>query len=586
MPLKPMPIGIDDFEKMITEGYYYVDKTLLIKELLEKKGEVNLFMRPRRFGKTLNMSMLQYFFEDTGDEAKNQSYAALFRGLKITENGESVLAHQNRYPTISLTFKSAKQPVWEMAYDCLKDAIRSEYKRHRFVLEQLDLEEDRRRFSDILDRKGRDQDYVTAIQFLAECLYQVYGKPVIILIDEYDVPLENAYFSGFYDKMSSMIRSLLESALKTNPHLAFAVITGCLRITKESIFTGLNNLEMISILDASYDEYFGFTQVEVDEILQDYGMISCRDRIREWYDGYLFGKTEVYNPWSVTNYVKALSFDKEALPQPYWGNTSSNQIVRNLVERADISIRHDLEVLTGGGSIELPVHEDITYDSIYDSEHNLWNVLFFTGYLKQVSERMEGRNRMVSLKIPNEEVAYIFENTISAWFRDRMEKDDLTGLWNALKEGDGATMQAELNRLLQESISYMDSKEAFYHGFLLGVLSPMGDCLVKSNREAGNGRLDIIVRSLDIRKTPAVLELKVSDSHRRLEASCDKALEQIQDLHYSDWLEEEGYQAVWEYGIAFFRKQCAVKVRLRKFDDDGKGSLILNRTAGRQGTSG
>lgn len=560
MAFQPLPIGVDNFERIITDNYYYVDKTLLIKELIDKKSEVTFFMRPRCFGKTLNMSLLRCFFENTGSKKMNERKSALFTGTKIMDQGHEYLCHMNGYPTISLTLKSAKQPTWDLAYDCIKDEIRKEFKRHRSIMDILDLDEDKRRYNDIMNLKGRDHDYVTALQFLMDCLYQEYQKPVVILIDEYDVPLENAYFSGFYEEMVALIRSLLESALKTNGHLAFAVITGCLRITKESIFTGLNNLEMISILEPSYDEYFGFTQNEIDEMLVHYHLENHRNTLKSWYDGYLFGKVEVYNPWSVTNYVKSLYIDSEAFPSPYWANTSSNQIVRNLVEHANMSVKEELETLLAGHSIEKAVHEDITYDSVYDSDNNLWNFLFFTGYLKQVSQRMEGRNRMVTMRIPNEEVAYIYENTVTNWFQDHMKQRDMTSIYRAMLNGDSEKFQKELSYLLQESISYMDGKENFYHGFLLGMLSNLQNYLTRSNRESGDGRLDIVVRSPDILQPPVILELKVSDSFKGMERACENALQQIENKRYDYWVPEEGYTEAWLYGIAFFRKQCMVKV--------------------------
>lgn len=566
MAFQPLPIGIDDFEKIIADNYYYVDKTLLIKELIDKKGEVNLFMRPRRFGKTLNMSMLQNFFEDTGSQEFNEKKAGLFAGMKIMDEGSGYLRYMNQYPTISLSLKSAKQPTWDLAYECMKDEIRKEFKRHRSVMDCLDLEEDKRRYCDIMNLKGRDHDYVTSIQFLMDCLYQAFQKPTVILIDEYDVPLENAYFSGFYQEMVAFIRSLFESALKTNAHLAFAVITGCLRITKESIFTGLNNLEMISILESSYDEYFGFTQEEIDDMLRHYHLEKYGDILKKWYNGYLFGKAEVYNPWSVANYVKSLCVDSYAFPLPYWANTSSNLIVRNLVERANISVKGELETLLSGNSIEKAVQEDITYDSVYDSDNNLWTFLFFTGYLKQSSQRLDGRSRMVTLKIPNEEVAYIYENTITNWFQEQIKGKDFTSLYQAMLHGDSKGFQTELARLLQESISYMDGRENFYHGFLLGILSNLQNHLIRSNREAGDGRLDIVVRSLDVLQPPVILELKVSDTFKGMEPACRRALEQINLKSYDAWIPEEGYTEAWLYGIAFYRKQCLIYAVHKVYD--------------------
>lgn len=563
--IRPLPVGIDDFEEIITKGYYYVDKTLFIRDLLDKKGKVNLFTRPRRFGKTLTLSMIRYFFEDTGTEAANKGNRTLFNGLKIRKQGELYTQEMCGYPVISLSLKSSKQPDWKLAYGCLKEEIGREYLRHRDATDSLDTAEQQRRFEDIMNLRGSRQDFITSIRFLSDCLYLHWKKKVIILIDEYDVPLENSYFSGFYNEMAGFIRSIFESALKTNPYLEFAVVTGCLRITKESIFTGLNNLEMISILNPAYDEYFGFTQEEVNEMLQFYGLSEKRDRIREWYDGYLFGNTEVYNPWSVMNDVKMMTTDVNALPSPYWANTSSNSIVHNLVENADTSVKSELEDLLAGGTIEKQVHEDITYDSVYDSEDNLWNFLFFTGYLKLVSRRLEQEKQYITMGIPNLEVKYIYSNTIENWFRVKIKARDLSVLYQAMQDGNVEVFERELSRLLKESISYMDAKEAFYHGFLLGVLSNMSDYIVKSNRESGNGRLDITAKSLDDSKSPIIIELKAAETFQEMEAACDRAVMQIEEKEYDSWALEEGYTEALDYGIAFFRKRCKVKLKRHRF---------------------
>lgn len=563
MAVKPLPIGIDNFEKLIHGGFYYVDKSMLIKELLDMRGEVNLFTRPRRFGKTLNMSMLQCFFEDTLDVEANERNRKLFTGLKIMEQDQAYLDWMTSRPVINLSLKSGKQPDWELSYGCLIEEISKEYIRHSHIMDSLKTQEQRRRYDDIMNLRGSRQDYVTSIRFLSDCLYQYCNQKVIILIDEYDVPLENSYFAGFYNEMSGFIRSLFESALKTNSGLEFAVVTGCLRITKESIFTGLNNLEMISILNRSYGEFFGFVQSEIDEILLYYGLTEQRARMKGWYNGYLFGDSNVYNPWSVTNYVKALTVSADELPAPYWANTSANSIVKSLVERADISVKKELEDLLAGGTIEKPIHEDITYDSVYDSEDNLWNFLFFTGYLKQVSRRMEMVTQYVTMAVPNLEVEYIFRNTITSWFREQIRERDLTVMYQAMQTGDSAVFQLELSKLLQLSISYMDTLEAFYHGFLLGILGNMKDYLVKSNREGGNGRSDIVIRSLDVSCPPMVLELKVSETYKGLEDACDRALAQIREKEYDSWLPEEGYTEVWNYGISFYRKQCRIKAAHR-----------------------
>lgn len=561
MAFKPLPVGIEDFGNMIKKGYYYVDKTVFIKELLDLNGKVNLFTRPRRFGKTLCMSMIRYFFEDTHDEKVNKENRKLFEGLKIMEAGKRYTDVMGKYPVITISLKSGKQTSFELSYGCLKETIAAEFGRHLYVADRLKLQADRDKFYEIAQRKASMQAYLTSLAFLSKCLFEIYNKPVIILIDEYDVPLENAYFTGFYGEMIGFIRSLFESALKTNPYLEFAVITGCLRITKESIFTGLNNLKMMSILSDLYSEHFGFTQLEVDVLLDFYGLFKHRDLIREWYDGYRFGDSEVYNPWSLINYVEALYRNENAFPIPYWANTSSNSIVKELVFHADIMTKNEIESLMAGHTVEKPVHEEITYEDINQSEENLWNFLFFTGYLKAVSVRMEGVERYVTMAIPNLEVKYIYDNTIMSWFRDEIKVKDLSPLYEALVNGDGKHFQDGLSALLQQSISYMDSKEAFYHGFLMGILGNMKDYLVKSNREGGTGRLDIVVRCFDLKKTPVILELKVSDTFKGLDAACDATLKQIEEKAYDSWLPEEGYTEVWHYGIAFFRKQCRVKVR-------------------------
>lgn len=558
MNKKPLPVGIDDFEKLITGNYYYVDKTDLIKDLLDMKGEVNLFTRPRRFGKTLNISMLRYFFENTGDKEKNEHNRGLFDDMNISKYGVKYSRQMTNYPVIALSLKSGKQPNFELAMVSLKRQIANEFRRHEDIMPCLGELENR--YRRIMSEDAGQEDFMDALAFLSQCLSNAYQKKCIILIDEYDVPLENAYFEGFYDQMISFIRSLFESALKSNPYLEFSVITGCLRITRESIFTGLNNLEIISVLNVSYDEYFGFTQREVDEMLTYYQRESSRKKIATWYDGYRFGNTEVYNPWSVIKYVKALCVDSEAYPSPYWANTSSNSIVRNLVERASLSVKSDIEDLIDGGSIEKIVHEDITYEDIEQSDDNLWSFLFFTGYLSMKANRMEGENLYVTMAIPNVEVRYIYNNTIMNWFRDEIKNKDLSSLYRAIMAGEADRVQTELSGLLMESISFMDSKEAFYHGFLLGILGNMKDFLVKSNRESGQGRYVILVRSLDVLLPAVIFELKVSETFKGMDQACDVALRQIIDKEYDTWLPQEGYTQVFYYGITFFKKQCRVKM--------------------------
>ena len=562
---KPLPIGVDNFEKVITNGYYFVDKTWFIKELLDNKGEVNLFTRPRRFGKTLNLSMLRYFFEKG-----EQDNSHLFQGLKIMDAGEKYTSRLGKYPVISISLKPGKKSTFELAYAALIDCIRDEYKRHGYLLNSNHLiEAERNKYKQICSYEMLpDSYYSECLQFLSQCLYKHHGQKVIILIDEYDTPLENAFFGGenkgkskdFYKQMVWFIRALLESALKTNEALEFAVVTGCLRITKESIFTGLNNPNVISILADEYSEHFGFTQAEVSEILAYYDRKEKDELVKKWYNGYVFGNSEVYNPWSIVNFVSKLAINANTLPQTFWSNTSSNSIVRDLIERADSETKEEIEILMAGKTIEKPVREEVTYEDIYQSQDNLWGFLFFTGYLKKVSERMRGRYRYVTLTIPNEEVAYSYETNIANWFEDRVAHKDLTKLYRALIEGDVDTLTNELGQNLQESISYHDSAEMFYHGFLTGLLKNMAGYLVLSNREAGDGRYDILVRSPSVRGKAIIIEIKVVKKFQELEAACDQALSQIVKRGYETELRNDGYGNIMKYGIAFFRKDCLVKL--------------------------
>lgn len=562
MGFRPLPIGIDDFREIIEQGYYYVDKTGLIKELLEMRGKVNLFTRPRRFGKTLNLSMLQCFFEEGYCDAKR-----LFQGLEIMAQGEVYTRHMSRYPVISLSLKSLKQPGYGLAYIQLKKVIAEEFRRHDQILESEQLTEaEKRRYKNIRDVQGEEADYLDALKFLSACIGKVTGKRSVILIDEYDVPLENAYFSGFYDEMTAVIRSLFESALKTNEYLEFAVITGCLRISKESIFTGLNNLKIVSITNPMYSEHFGFTEAEVEAMLRFYGRENCLDTMKTWYDGYLFGKTEVYNPWSVINYVEQVWADPDAFPQPFWSNTSSNSIVRTLVENADMRVKQEIEALIGGETIEKPVHEDITYDDIQPdkSRENIWNFLFFTGYLKKTGERMAENVRYIEMAIPNEEVRYIFKNTVLNWFEQKVSKKDLTPLYTGIVQGDSGKIEREVSWLLREGISFYDAKEAFYHGFLMGLLNGMDGYYAYSNREAGEGRFDICLKSMDVTKPAVIMELKVAASYAELEKRSCEAVEQILGKQYETDLVRDGYQDVLCYGIAFYKKNCRIKLMRNK----------------------
>ncbi len=556
MTWSPLPVGVDDFEKLRKEQYYYIDKTLFIKDLLDMKGEVNLFTRPRRFGKTLNMSMLRCFFEKD-----MPGQAELFRGLQIMEAGERYLAFMGRYPVISLSLKSMKQPSCELSFEMLKKEVGSEFSRHwRQVEESGKLTQaQKERYLRIRDLRGVESDYADALKFLSECLRISEGERTVILIDEYDVPLENAYFAGFYEKMTGIIRSLFESALKTNDNLAFAVVTGCLRISRESIFTGLNNLEINSITTALYGENFGFTQPEVEALLSFYGLEENLDTVQQWYDGYKFGNAEVYNPWSVISYVKSCCGDRQALPRPYWSNTSSNSIVRSLVERADLSVKQEIEALIEGKTITKPIHEDITYEDIDSTQENLWNFLFFTGYLKKISEYQEGENIYIEMAIPNREVRYIYKTTVLRWFEEKTDKKELTPLYESILEGDTDRMSRILSENLMETISFYDYQESYYHGFLAGMLKNIGSYIVLSNRESGNGRPDILLKYPSVRGKAVILEIKVADTFSGLEEKCDEALRQIEEQEYEESLRQEGYQDILKYGVAFYRKECMVK---------------------------
>ena len=565
MDQKPLPIGIDNFEMLITRGYYFVDKTLLIKDLLDNKAAVNLFTRPRRFGKTLNMSMLQYYFEDRRDEFTGEKIdnSYLFEGLNIKAEGEKYTKDMGKYPVINLSLKSAKQRSLDLAFQCIREEISNEFKRHKYIIESDLLKAEKEHFMKIVNNDKDMSLYITALKFLSDCLNKYHNEKVIILIDEYDVPLENAFFEGFYKEMIGFIRSLFESALKTNSSLEFSVITGCLRISKESIFTGLNNLKIISILDDRYAEHFGFTDEEVVKICDDYNMEQKYETIKQWFNGYIFGETNVYNPWSVMQYVDDLKANINRLPKSYWANTSSNSIVKSLIERADDITKGEIEALIEGKTIEKPVHEDITYDDVYDNLDNLWNFMFFTGYFKKISERMDENTQesFVELAIPNLEVKYIFRTKVLKWFNEQIKLYDMTKLFNAIVNKEPELFEVELNNLLLDTISFNDAYENFYHGFLAGVLSNMKGYIVKSNREGGTGRSDLFIKSVSRRGIAIVIEFKIANDIDDLEKKADEAIEQIEDRRYDMELRSEGYKNIFKYGIAFYKKDCLVRIK-------------------------
>lgn len=558
---KTVPIGFEDFKEIIDKDKYYVDKTVMLRELLEHAGKINLYTRPRRFGKTLNLSMIRRFFEkelDANGEKIENGY--LFDDLKITECGEEYMAHQGEYPVINLSLKAAKQPTYEMAVASLVDEIAKEFKRHRYVLLSEELtENDRERFLAIMEHKAEEIEHVKALEFLSACLTQYHDKRTIILIDEYDVPLENAHFTGFYDKMIGFIRSLFESALKTNINLEFAVITGCLRISRESIFTGLNNLDIYSIMSPRYADAFGFTESEVKEMLSFYDLDDKFSEVKNWYDGYQFGKMDIYNPWSIINYVNVALADREAPPNPYWSNTSSNSIIKELVENADSEVRQEIENLIAGGTLRKPVHEDITYDSIYESQDNLWNFLYFTGYLKAGKGSFEDDTQYMELMIPNREVRTIYKRTILTWFDKKIRNLERAKLIQALEDGDCELFERLVSEQLLDTISFFDYAENYYHGFLVGLLKGAGKYLVTSNRESGTGRPDLILKTPSVRGGAIILELKVSDTFQGMEQECQRALKQIEEADYEAGLRAEGYSDIKKYGVCFYRKECMVR---------------------------
>ena len=561
MNKKRIPIGYEDFKEVIQEDLYFVDKTLLINELLTSSAKTTLITRPRRFGKTLNLSMIRRFFEDERTEQGERiDNGSLFDGLKICGCGEDVMKHQQQYPVISLSLKSGKQPDFELAYTMLKRQLVSEFNRHRYILNgNLLTAEQAERYRNCLRDDGERSLYTDALAFLSECLAKYHGRKVFILVDEYDVPLENAYFAGFYEEMIGFIRSLFESALKTNPYLEQGVITGCLRISRESIFTGLNNLEIHSVLSPYYSDCFGFTAEEVETCLAYYGLMEKYPELKDWYDGYRFGSSEIYNPWSILNYIKMGIADVQALPRPYWSNTSSNAFVRELVEEADEETRKELEILMDGRLIEKPVHEEITYGDIHATKDNLWNFLFFTGYLKAGKQRQENETIYVEMSIPNKEITSIYRQSIMTWFDRKVRETDRSPLIRALEEGDCQAAEDFISAQLMDTISYFDYAESYYHGFLSGLLKGAGPYTVQSNRESGAGRPDIILTERKFMGRAMVLELKIAETFREMEDRCREALVQIEENQYTLPLENDGYRPVLKYAVCFFKKGCMVK---------------------------
>ena len=554
MKHKPLPIGVEDFKRLVDNEYYFVDKTLMIKELLENKETVNLFTRPRRFGKTLNMSMLQRFFEAT-----EKSNAYLFDGLKIAAYPE-YMAYQGQYPVISISLKSMKRASYQEAYFEYVKLLSDEFERHEIIL-QSDLvsEEDKLEFQKIKKRIAEPKEYNSAVKLLSKCLQKVYQKNVIILIDEYDVPLENAYHEGFYDDMTNLIRSCFESALKTNPSLEFAVLTGCLRVSRESIFTGLNNLKTYSITKNKFSQYFGFTQEEMKEILQAFSLEQYAGTIAKWYDGYRFGLTEIYNPWSVLNCIDSYLQNDMVACEPYWSNTSSNRIVKRLIEESNERTKSMVEELINGTPIHTQIFEDVTYGTIDVNQDYIWSFLLFTGYLKIISCETIGDETYYDMVIPNVEIKSIYKNTIRSWFIDHVNRDSRTDILESVIHADAEKLEDLLCTWLTNTISCFDEQENYYHGFVTGLVSGFSGYMVVSNRESGNGRFDLVVKQRSRWHHAAILEFKVVEKYNQMTKACEDALRQIEEKDYEASLRDEQYENIAKLGICFCQKRCRVK---------------------------
>ncbi len=553
-----LPVGIDDFKKLRQSDFYYVDKTRLIEQLLQNWGEVNLFTRPRRFGKTLNMSMLKNFFEIGADQS-------LFEGLYIAQNHGLCEQYMGKYPVIFLSLKGVEGLTFEDARRMLRTVISNEAARHYDLKQSAQLtEEDKQQFGRILE--GSDEMIVDNIRMLSELLARHYGQKTVILIDEYDVPLDKAFQNGYYREMVSLIRGLFGQALKTNEFLQFAVLTGCLRVSKESIFTGLNNFKVLSIADARFDEQFGFTDEEVCGLLADYQLSSHFAEAKEWYNGYHFGNADVYCPWDVINYADHLRADSAARPEAYWINSSGNGLVRRFVHLADRTTKSEIERLIAGEAVEKAVRLELTYDEIYSSIDNMWSVLFTTGYLTNVGKvELPDGGVAYKLVIPNREVREVFVYQIREWFQQTVVKAPLPmqDLCKAFLMGDAAEIQDSLNRILAKMISILDTsarenqKENFYHGLLLGLLRSDPDWEISSNRESGDGFSDILIKP-EQPERGLVIEVKYSDTMNGLEKACEKAIIQIKDRRYDAVLREDGREDILAYGIAFCKKRCRV----------------------------
>lgn len=562
-----LPVGIDDFRKLRESHFYYVDKTRLIEQLLLNWSEVTLFTRPRRFGKTLNMSMLKSFFDIGTDKA-------LFDGLYISGNKELCDEYMGKYPVIFLSLKGVEGLTYEEAFEAFVRIMGKEVNRVSFLADSDKLTQiEREQYKGLtIIKNGRlafdKEKLISSLQLLSQLLYKHYGKKTVILIDEYDVPLDKAFQNGYYNEMVPLIRGLFGQALKTNEFLQFAVLTGCLRISKGSIFTGFNNFKVMSITDSRFDEQFGFTDEEVRKLLSDYGMDSHFDEVKEWYDGYHFGRADVYCPWDVINHADHLRDDGDAKPQTYWINSSGNSLVRRLINRADSSTKDEIERLIAGEAIEKVIRQDLTYDEIENSIDNIWSVLFTTGYITKIGEvkLADSESYAYKLVIPNKEVREVFVLQIQEWFKAVVANDNDTMklLSKAILDKDETVLARQLNIVMGRMISILDTKapddmkENFYHGLLLGLLRGSNpDWLIKSNRESGDGFSDILIKP-ENPDLGIVIEVKYAKEFKGLDAACDAAMAQIKQKRYDETLRDEGRCDILAYGIAFCRKRCRV----------------------------
>lgn len=566
-----LPVGIDSFEKIRKENFYYIDKTKLIEQLLEQWGEVNLFTRPRRFGRTLNMSMLRSFFEVGMDES-------LFQGLYISRNKEICDKYMGKFPVIFLSLKNIEGLTFKETKERLVELVGTEAERFSYLLHSDNLSEnDKKRYQALINiESGRYEIdstiLVSALQVLSKLLYKHHGQKTIILIDEYDVPLDKAFQHGYYKEMVALLRGIFGTALKTNEFLYFAVLTGCLRVSKESIFTGLNNFKVLSITDARFDEHFGFTDEEVNQILKDYHLQTHQSETKEWYDGYHFGNTDVYCPWDVINHVDHLCGEQDALPQSYWINSSGNDLVKRFINKADKTTRDEIEQLITGKAIEKNIRLELTYDEIDNSIDNLWSVLFTTGYLTQIGKTRDGNYQLI---IPNREVKEVYINQIKEWFQEKVLSDTkpIQTLLEAFLNGEAKEIEIRLTRILSNTISIFDTKahkeekEIFYHGMLLGLLKCNPNWLVQSNAESGDGFVDILIEPEDPDRG-IIIELKYAQTFQGLEIACKKAIDQIRDRRYTERLTNDGRNQILAYGIAFCKKRCKVVVERLGKDDD------------------